>query len=326
VYFAAFFNGISGGTSTIFSSCFGYISDITNPDNRTKRLTLLEASIFIGGFLGYNAAGLLMQYVLKKHYEYVFIGNLFLHVIIILYSNYALKETRGRFRTIDENFVVDEYVSSTLTTRSLFSLDHVKSMFDTIFKKRDTRCSILLLCFCSICSFYAMSVQLTLTFSFVKKPPISWSSSTYSYYNGFGFMAGGLCLLVVLPIIYHYKPGISDKIVAGVGFASKGLGLMNLGLSRSAEQVFMGILIFAFAEYTMPAVRSMLSKAISEDERGKAFSFMGLLFNITGFTGSLFFTSLFASSSSSFPGLAFEITAVAQFAALLILCFAVKNS
>lgn len=325
VYLAAFFNGISGGTSTIFSSCFGYMSDITKSENRTQRLTLLEASIFIGGFLGYNSAGILMQYFLRKHYEYAFIANLFLHVVIILYVKYALKETRGRFRTFDDFTArTDEFETSRLAMRSLFSLDHVKSMFNTIFKKRETRASILFLCFCSICSFYAMSVQLTLTFAFVRNRPISWTSSIYSYYSGFSFMAGGLCLLIILPIIYHRKPNTPDKVIAGLGFASKGLGLLNLGFAKTSEQVFVGIALFAFAEYTMPAVRSMLSKAITVDERGKAFSFLGFLSNISSFTGSLLFPSIYTMSLNTFPGLVFEIAAATQFLALLILIFAVR--
>jgi len=322
VYFAAFFNGISGGTATFFSSCFGYIADVTNTENRTKRLTFLEACIFIGGFIGYNLAGILMQYVLYKHYEYAFAFNLILHVVIVIYVNFCLKETRGKFASIKPDDCRPQEPDANLASVGLFSFNHVSSMFRTIFKKRPSRLKILLLCLCSICSFYAMSVQLTLTFSFVKSTPINWTSSTYSYYSGFGFMAGGLSLLIILPFIYHWKPHIPDKVIGCLGLSSKGIGLLNLGLAKTSEQVFLGVGLFSFGEYTMPALRSMLSKAIETHERGKAFSFLGLLQNISSFTGSLFFPPIYASSQAFFPGLAFEVTALAQFLALIILILA----
>ena len=337
VFIASFFNGISGGVSTVISSCFGYITDITDRDNRSKRITLLEASIFIGGFLGFNVAGLLMQHVLRKRYEFAFLGCIMLHILITVYIKTIIIETRGRIRSQPNETEVEmevrnnehhssqvqrEVNNNTKTSlKTLFELNHVKSMVRTIIRKRPVRSSILLLCFCCICSFDAMSVQMTLTFAHVKNNPINWTSSTYSYYSGLNFLAQGLCLLIILPLIYRLIPRTQDNLIASLGFASKGIGLFNLGLARSSSQVFLGVAFFSLSEYTMPSIRSMLSKLVDEDERGKAYSFLGLLQSLTSFSGSFIFPSLYVYCQSFFPGLPFVVMSVTEIIAMLTVLF-----
>ena len=83
--------------------------------------------------------------------------------------------------------------------------------------------------------------------------------------------------MAVVPVLSRIRPALPDAALAIMGFASKLLSLLNLGLSQSSAQIFGGIALSAFSEYTMPAIRSMLSKLVDADERGKAFSFLGVL-------------------------------------------------
>lgn len=319
-YVAAIFHGISGGSTTVVSTCFGYIADITDPKNRTKRVILLEAFFFVGGFCGYQLAGIMMSRVIGKRFEYVFALCAVVHGLIILLAS-RVKETRGpkAVLSIQPSSSPTGQENTDKALDGIFNFKHVSAMCSTIFKRRPTRCRILLLCLCAVGSNIAMAVQITLVFSFVKASPIAWTSSQYSYYSGFTYLSGGLSLIVVLPIVYHFWPATPDGLVAGWGFLSKAIGLVNLGLSTTTEQVWIGVLLLAFSEYTMPSLRSMLSKAVDEDERGKAFSFLSVLQNVIQFIGTIIFPALYAWSLSFFPGLAFEVAAATQFFAVLLL-------
>lgn len=310
VYVAAVFNGISGGSTTCISSCFGYISDITDQQNRTQRITLLEAAFFAGGFVGFNVAGQLLKHVVGLRFEFVFALCFVLHLCVIGYT-VTLTETRGPRRRISLTSL--ENVPETQSSGGqVFALTHAKQMLLTIVKKRPERTNILLLYISGFISFVGMSVQLTLLFTFLKSAPLNWDAARYSLYSGLNFLISGLCLIAVVPLMSRARFSLPDAGLAISGFLSKLLTLVNLGLSGSSAQVFGGIALSAFSEFTMPGIRSMLSKLVDSDERGKAFSFLGLLQNVCQFIGSLIFPAVYRSTLSFCPGLAFITAGLMQ--------------
>ena len=338
IYLGSVFNGISGGTTTVVSTVFGYMTDITSVVNRSPRIMILEAFLFVGGFFGFNLAGILLKYYVKLNYQYIFGICLCFHLLIILYV-YFLPETRGANMTAirpisqtsqadlndDQDSGDENYIRlGPSNTSNMFSLNHVKGMFRSIFKPREHayhRKKILLLCVCAIFSSFATVIQVILTFSFVKKAPLNWDSSTYSLYSGLNYLLSGMALIIILPISYHFWKSLPDTLVTTIGFLSKGIGLLNFAVSTSTTQTFITIILLMFNEYTMPSMRSMISKLVDDDEKAKSFSFLGSLQNLIQFFGSLILPTIFTSSLNSFPGLSFVIVSIFQFMACLIIVF-----
>lgn len=277
VYVAAVFNGISGGSTTAMSSCFGYMSDITDSEHRTKRIIILEASFFVGGFVGFNISGQLLKHVIGCDFQYIFALCFLLHLCIIAYTQ-TLRETRGPRRSRSLSRLENMDNSDVVADEKVFSLHHAKRMISTVTQKRAQRTSIILLYCSGFISFIAMSVQLTILFTYVKSSPFNWDASRYSLYSGINFLTSGVCLMAAVAVLSRVRTAaLNDVVLAIMGFMSKLIFLLNLGLSQSSAQVFAGIALSAFSEYTMPAIRSMLSKLVDKDERGKAFSFLGVL-------------------------------------------------
>jgi hypothetical protein len=54
-----------------------------------------------------------------------------------------------------------------------------------------------------------------------------------------------------VPLIYRIFTGARDTVIAVLDFVSKGLGILNLSLSSSNYQVFLGIIFFAFSDYVV---------------------------------------------------------------------------
>lgn len=315
VMVAAFFNGISGGSSTVLASCFGYITDITQPNGRIRRFSFLEAAFFIGGFVGSSITSL----ILKKLPHHLFTLGVFaspvvvtphvlsfciciaLHVALLIYV-WVLAETQRPL--------------SRSPTDS-----HIRLMAKTIFHNRPTRKLIILLCILAMCNTCALSPSLTLTFPLLKQPPLNWDSSQYGLYNGLQFLTCGISLILLLPLMQRLIPQISDSAVGFLGFMSKGLGLLNLSLARNTLQVYLGIVLYLFADFSMPAIRALMARAVTQNERGKAFAFLGAVQNVAQFACSFLFPALFRVAPDSLPGLPFVIASVIQFAACGILLF-----
>lgn len=326
VYLAAIFNGLSGGTTTIVASCFGYMTDITSFENRSKRVTVLESFLFVGGFFGYNLAGILIRHYIKNSYEYIFALCTLFHIIILIYV-YFLDETRGpkrKCRPLEEE--EDENgIQVQSPEQKLFSLKHVKGMFWSIFKFRQEnnyRKKLIFLCICCIISSFGSVIQVILTFSFVKNPQtLNWDSSTYSLYSGLNFLLSGMSLILILPVTYHFWPSFPDTFVCLLGLASKGAGLLNFGLSTTTTHAFISIILYMFSEYTMPSLRSIISKLVDEDEKGKAFSFLGSLSNLVQLMGSFILPTIFTQVVHWFPGLPFVIVAALQLIGCILLLY-----
>lgn len=317
VYVAAIFNGVSGGSTTAMSSCFGYMADISDSERRTRAITILEAAFFVGGFIGFNAAGQLLKHVIGTQFQYIFALCFLLHVCVIGYT-LTLRETRGPHRSQSLS-QLENVPTAEVVPEKVFSLSHAKRMFRTVSRRRTQRTSILMLYCSGFISFVAMSVQLTLLFTFVKSSPFDWDASRYSLYSGINFLTSGLCLMAVVPLLSRVRPALPDAALGIAGFVSKLLSLLNLGLSQTSTQIFAGIALSAFSEYTMPAIRSMLSKQVDEDERGKAFSFLGVIQNVCQFVGSLVFPAVYRSTLSVAPGAAFVAAGLLQLVPVLLI-------
>ena len=312
VYTAAIFNGLSGGVSILVATCFGYISDITDNSQRTKRIVLVEAMFFVGGFCGYNIAGVLLTYVIPLKYEFIFLLCLFIHISIMLYIAFVLKDTR----TLESIQDTTEH-----TFRKLFSFDHVRKMFETAFRTRDSLKARIIseLLVCSVISTLATNVQTTLTYLFIKKPPLSWQSSTYSLYSGLNFLCSGLSLALLLPILVQKMPKFRDTFVGMVGFMSKSAGLILFGFGTKPELVFLCIPVFVFSEYTMPSIRSMLSKLVEHDEKGKILAFVATIQNLITLIGGYVFYTMFDATVIWFPGFTFVAVGLVQLLAIIML-------
>ncbi|RWS23890.1 Proton-coupled folate transporter-like protein [Leptotrombidium deliense] len=304
VFLAAGFSGISGGTMSLTANCFGYISDITSELNRTKRIIVLEAMLFLGGFCGFNLAGLLLSNI-GKDLQYAFLVTLALYIVSLIYIFCFLCESR-EVKTADWRYAI--------------KLDHFRKVMKTVFQKRDSaykRPKILLLMICGMISVIAIAAQTSILFPFLKN--LGWESSLYGYYSGLMNLVNGISLVVILPLACKYLPHFfSDAIIAIFGFCSKAAGLLLLGFSTSTALVFVTPIVFLFNEFTMPPIRSLLSKLVNDDEKGRIFAFLSACQNVAQFFGTLAFTSLFAETVNWFPGTCFEIVALMQIIALLL--------
>lgn len=91
IYTATLPSAITGADVAIFASCFAYISDITTLQQRTIRVTILDAvyltamptGVALGSYLFYNA--------FNESYADMFAVNASLLLLAIIYTLFALK-------------------------------------------------------------------------------------------------------------------------------------------------------------------------------------------------------------------------------------------
>lgn len=292
--------GVSTGTLGIVSCCFGYLADVTGMESRSGRIAVLEAMVFVGGACGMYVAGAMLK---VTSYEAVFGLELGLHVLTVIYILVFVKE---RHKPEELSVPGEE-------PRSLFGLWHVADMARTVFRSREDghRRHVILLLGSTLVMNYGLAAQIYLTYTFLTDEPLRWTASQYSFLHGVTIAVEGVALLVLLPVAFRFL-GISDACAGLLGAVSRCLGLAWLGLSTTATMVYFTPLFFTFSEFGIPATRSILSKVIAPDEKGKAFALMGSLQSVAMVAGAATFNGLYPFASKFFKGFGFELAAAFQ--------------
>ncbi|RWS04055.1 proton-coupled folate transporter-like protein [Dinothrombium tinctorium] len=305
IYICAFLIGITGTVMNVTANVFGYISDISNDDDRTFRIIMVEFMIYLGSSLGYILAAVLLNYVLNGNHEYGFIITSAIYIINVIYILYYLKESRD---------VKDDF-----NLKNVFKSDHIISIGKTVVKSRAGcgRAKILLLLTSAAFSITNSGVLVNLIFPYFKN--LQLDSSFYGLYNSLRILSEGVAILIVLPSAVKFFPNyMSDTVIGILGFFSKFTGLAIMGIATTPAHIFLSVLLSIFNGFTMPATRSILSKIVDEDERGKLFALIASIQNFVLCMSNFVFAWMFSSTIHFFLGFSFEIVAIFQFISLII--------
>lgn len=103
IFFASFLSGIFGGFVSCIMSCMSYVSAISSEENRTVRISRLEAMIFLGGTIGPFLSGSLLEYI---GHGFSFVFMLTCYALAFLYAIFFVKEVKeedGRNHIVQEN-------------------------------------------------------------------------------------------------------------------------------------------------------------------------------------------------------------------------------
>nr|XP_015909337.1 proton-coupled folate transporter isoform X2 [Parasteatoda tepidariorum] len=303
-------SGLSFGSVGIIATTFGYISDFTHEQSRSKRIVILESMLFTGGTTGIYIAGLFLKHVnydtKVNSFAQLFIFEGIVSALIVNYIAFRIPKHTSDAQSLDSH------------TTGLFNLKHISDSLRTVFRFREggRRTKVLLMLFSLFLIYFGSAVQTTLGYYFVKT--LGWTFQEYTLFHSIQFGVEGLALLFGLPTLLYFCH-VPDHIFAALGMISRIAGFVMFGLSYTVGMVYSCAALYMLSEFPVPALRSMLSKTVNADEKGKIFAFTASLQNLCYLLGSFILTTIF--TEVSFKGLCFEVVAGLQGIALIIIIY-----
>ena len=201
------------------------------------------------------------------------------------------------------------------------TISYYKQTLVTLAKRRQSRSIILLLLLCGFISALSLATQMSLLFLYLKLDPINWTTSQYSFWNSITFVTRGAAL-VALSLCMRFMTGwnIPEPLVAAVGFLSKASGLFMIGLANSSTLINWSLVALTLSEFSMPPIRSLLSKLVVKEELGKIYSCLGTLQGICFITGNVvFYFALNSLRAQDFFRLSFIVVASIELIAVAIM-------
>lgn len=315
--------GITGNLGTFFVSVVSYITDITDPASRMKRLGLLEAMVYIGGTIGLVSGGAVTEHV---GFAAVFFLYLSLHTIILVYIVVFLKESLPEHeRVTKQNGSAgspDREKPNKLAQCCGHVVDSFKRAMSVIFLKRkgSRRKHLILNMMISITGVIAQAGDMDLTILYTKHTPLSWPPSTVGVYLALRTFMKGVALVIVVPIIAkvtnHSTPD-RDMVWAELGLLSTIAGYTTMALAKSTQLMMSVSVIGCMFGLTRAVQGSIATRLVESTEFGAMFACSSLVEASCLMLGSIFFNNLYRATLDYWPGFSFLVMALLAIVSLV---------
>jgi len=131
----------------------------------------------------------------------------------------------------------------------------------------------------------------------------------YAYLLATDYACLGLAVLFLLPLIIRVaRPHDITLVLTGVVFKIFRLSLLALG--PNTVTIFASVVIGCPSAMIISGVKSLVSKAVDEDEMGKTFSLLSCGETIANLVGGVALMTIYATTLELFPGFAFTLEIV----------------
>uniref|UniRef100_A0A2C9LYC8 Major facilitator superfamily (MFS) profile domain-containing protein n=1 Tax=Biomphalaria glabrata TaxID=6526 RepID=A0A2C9LYC8_BIOGL len=313
IMFGALIQGILGKSSVITMAVNSYISDTTFHEDRTRKLGKLLAMNFFGLFLG----GL--QDISSLQVSLV--------VVSIFHAASLLTVVLCMDESIHDKLPSEEGFDPKYNTQpGLFSLQGVKESVRSLVKPReDGKRTIVLVAFVGMFLNQICKVgEQDVTVLFVQKPPLSWEPSGYGYLSSVDYAGMGLCLLLLLPVLSTFLH-INDMVIVLIGLTCKLVRTVWAGFCTQTWMVYVSVVIGSAAGIITSGLRSILSKAVNEDETGKVFALASSAETAAKLIGSVVFVNIYAATLDIWPGVAYISAAMVTLVLIILMVWLYKD-
>ncbi|XP_043523440.1 proton-coupled folate transporter isoform X1 [Frieseomelitta varia] len=309
VYSASLPMGILGGDVAIFGSCFAYISDISSVEQRTLRITILDVVYLSTMPTGVALGSYLYTNVVKSSYTIMFTINTILLVLAMVYSLIRLK-----WQTLSQQ---QSLVGTNLLT-DFFDKKHVVATFKTMTKSRPNHGKLHLWLLLIIMMLYTFQRDEKLMSFLYTQLKFKWNVTTFSNFRTFQSTTFVIAMLIGIPIMSKLM-GMRDTIIVAIGAISHASGRVIFILAKISKLFYVGAGLAALGPIVAPVLRSMTSKLVSTEERGKVFAMLSVCDNAVPLFSGVLYSQLYNATINSAPNSIYWLTFATQVSVLFLI-------
>ncbi|XP_045474962.1 uncharacterized protein LOC123680886 [Harmonia axyridis] len=294
-----------GGPTMLIMAIFSYVADSSTVEMRTIRVaivqTILNVAIPIGQFL----SGILFIHL---GYIGVLLIAAALYLFGICYGIFFIKEVRQPKVQKDKSLLKD-----------IFDPTNAIDTFKVLWKEDDKKdlplLRVILLMFLIVTGI--TNVNLTTLFLYLQNV-FHWTGPDFTYYITTNTVVHLIGIVLFVPLftkVFH----LSDITILSFTFLDKIATTIIMGLARSNIALYIGCFVSIITNITIVALRSMATKAVSEEDLGKAQSLFGIFEAIGIATLTPLINMVFTATLDDFPAAFIFIETIVYIGCLLLL-------
>lgn len=315
IYVVTFLEALGGGYMCLLSTTVSYISDICSEKKRTARVSTANSVWYLGGPLG-----TLIGAVIIKYWGYNVALSLVLlaYISAIVYVILIIKESHGPFTkdTLvrknsikEENPLKKEDVTTLQMFKDFFNWHRVVESFKTAFKRREgnARTVLLVIIFCNM--LWRMSRGFFI-YMFVRRA-LLWDATDYGYWATYRNLVAAAGSLLLVPLLTRLG-SMTDSLLVILGSVSIIGEYSCYGLiSDTAQKFFMWLAppIGIISNASIIAFRSMSTKLVSEEEKGRINAVLAAMYGLMPMVGYAAYAPIYYHTVDDFPAAQFFFAA-----------------
>lgn len=287
---------VTGGFSTMVVSILCFTTDLSNDENRSFRLTLIEVITFLGNLLGSSSS----SYVLK------FVGP---SLAFLLAAACISGATLYTIIFVEESLEVMTNLSIWGQIGKLFSPAPVIEMLTTCFKPRPhkERAMIWSLIISLALSLFVIFGTFDLNYLF-EREKFHWTIKEASLFYSASNIVAVLGSIVGLAVLKR-KYGFSDVAIGIMSISSALAEALVRAFAQSPIQLYLAPAAGVLKNLALPMCRSLISTVIPRNEIGKIFSFTGVFEALVFLLAAPSFTYIYNATFIEFTGAIYLIIA-----------------
>ncbi|CAH1799715.1 unnamed protein product [Owenia fusiformis] len=297
--------GISGGASALMSACFAYIADIVELDDRSFRITALNAVLGVSGAAAQLGIGYWITY---DGYlpSFWFISCVL--IVNIFYVIFFVPESKQQ--NTNDNF------------NPFWDLKNaVMLYYKTDESERNRKLLILIITFAlaSLVSYGSADVLAL----FMLNRPLCWTSVLIGIFTAMSIIMWNIGGMVGVKLFERWLTDEGMILLAALFFIAM---QAFQAFVKSTFMMFIGPVIGMFGSMFLPLISSIMSKTVRDDEQGALFAGIGCIGTATTLAGGALYNTIYAETVDWFGGFVFLVTAGIFLLAIVTFWIYVKMS
>ncbi|XP_034941213.1 proton-coupled folate transporter [Chelonus insularis] len=309
IYTATIPMGMLGGDIAIFASCFAYISDVSSIKQRTLRVTILDIAYLSTMPTGVALGSYLFTNVVNRSYSIMFTINTTLLVTSVIYTLIVLKwRTNSRQEPMTGVNIITDF----------FDKEHILATIKTLTKPRDQFARLHLWLLFTAMTFYTFQRdEKPMSYLYTQKI-FHWDVTAFSNFKTFqsSFFVGAM--LIGGPVLSKLL-GLRDTVIVIIGALSHAAGRVLFATATHPNIFYAGAAIAAIGPVVAPVLRSMTSKVVPINERGKVFALLSVCDNATPLFSGVLYSQLYNATYHSVPSAIYWLTFSTQIIVILLI-------
>ncbi|KAG5668431.1 hypothetical protein PVAND_016371 [Polypedilum vanderplanki] len=307
----ALFEGITGGWATMLMGAFSYIADVTSEERRTFRIGIANTFFSIGMPIASAAGGFLIKQI---GFLWVFIISVIIHLIAFLYALFVLKEPAIKTevsKSKKQNCIID-----------FFDPTNTIETFKIGFK-RGRRIKIAVLLILVIIVVGPMHGEQSVVYLFTRLK-FNWNEVNFGIYQTFSTvvtMSGTFLALVILSRILK----IHDALIGIIASLSKIAASFVYAFAMTPFMFYFGPVTEFIHYVSFIAMRSIASKIVEQNERGRLNSLVGLIEALAPSIYAPMYSQIYTATITTFPGAFYLVGGGLKIFAVLIFSWMYLN-
>ncbi|KAI5642983.1 major facilitator superfamily domain-containing protein [Phthorimaea operculella] len=281
------------GYMVLFTGAMCFVADISTPQDRSLRLTIVQIVLSIGQIIGQVASSFLVQLV----------GNVYLlslsagcTVVAFVYTHFCIKES------------LKGATKGGITSVLKFSL--VKDMFRVVFKRRPNkgRAQILLLIITNTFIIFIVYGMMNLDYMYTRNK-FQWSMREFTIFTAVGTAIGCVGGFVGVAFIQRIF-SVPDLAFIAFAFFSAAVECVIRAFATVGWHFYLSVCISVFSGLSGPLIRSILSKMILVTDIAKVFALLGAIEGLSPLVAPTLYNFVYNITLHDFPGAIYMLSFV----------------